>query len=80
MCEKYQRYRYYSIVRSPVATVVYLWKLFIGYNVGIDDGPESKFGASKELIVLNILKYKYCVNKSHDMSCHLTILLKIVNY
>ena len=24
--------------------------------------------AHKELIVLNILKYKYCVNKSGDMS------------
>ena len=49
-------------------------------NFGIDDGPESKFGTHKELIVLNILKYKYCVNKSRDMSCHVTILLKIVNY
>ena len=28
----------------------------------IDDGAESKFGTHKELIVLNILKYKYCVN------------------
>ena len=27
----------------------------------IDDGAESKFGTHKELIVLNILKYKYCV-------------------
>ena len=46
---------------------MYLWKL-IGYNVGIDDDAKSKFGTHKELIVLNILKYKYCVNQSHDMS------------
>ena len=38
------------------------------YNFGIDDGAESKFGTNKELIVLNILKYEYCVNKSRDMS------------
>ena len=44
-----------------------MWKL-IGYNVGIDDDDKSKFGTQKELIVLNILKYKYCVNKSHGMS------------
>ena len=33
-------------------------KWFIGYNVSIDDGAESKFGTHKELIVL----------KSRDMS------------
>ena len=43
-------------------------KWTIGYNFGIDDGAESKFGAHKELIVLKILKYKHCVNKSRDMS------------
>ena len=43
-------------------------KWFIDYNFGIDDSAESKFGTHKELIVLNILKYKYCVNKSGDMS------------
>ena len=43
-------------------------KWFIGYNLGIDDGAESKFGTHKELIVLTILKYKYGVNKSRDMS------------
>ena len=43
-------------------------KWFIGHNFGIDDGTESKFGTLKELIVLNILKYKYCVNQSGDMS------------
>ena len=40
----------------------------IGSNFGIDNGAESKFGTHKELIVLNILKYKHCVNKSRDMS------------
>ena len=32
----------------------------------------------KQLIVLNIFSYEYCVNKSCDMS--VTILPKIVNY
>ena len=40
----------------------------IGYNVGIDDDAKSKSGTHKELIVLNILKYKYCVNLARDMS------------
>ena len=35
---------------------------------GLDDGAGSKFGTHKELIVLNILKYNHCVNKSRDMS------------
>ena len=44
-------------------------KWIIGYNFGIDDGAESKFGKHKELIVLaDILHYKYCVNKSRAMS------------
>ena len=34
----------------------------------MDNGAESKFGTYKELIVLSILKYKYCVNKSRGMS------------
>ena len=38
------------------------------YNFGIDDGEDSKFGTDKELIVLNILKYKHCVNNSRDVS------------
>ena len=38
------------------------------YNFGTDNGAESKVGAQKKLIVLNILKYKYCVNKSCDIS------------
>ena len=37
-------------------------------NFGIDDSAELKFSKNKELIVLNILRYKYCVNKSRDMS------------
>ena len=36
-------------------------KWLIGYNFGIDDAAELKFGTLKKLIVLNILKYKYCV-------------------
>ena len=35
----------------------------IGYNFGIDDGAEQKFGTRKELIVLNIFQYKFFVNK-----------------
>ena len=42
-------------------------KWIIACNFGIDDGAESKFGTHKELIVLKILKYKCCVNKSRDM-------------
>ena len=40
----------------------------MGYNFGADHEAESKFGTHKELIVLNILKYEYCVNKSRGMS------------
>ena len=43
-------------------------KWIIGYNVGIDDRSESKYGTYKELIVFIILKYKYCVYKSRDIS------------
>ena len=43
-------------------------KWIIGYNFGTDDNTESKFDTHKELIVLNILKYEYCLNKSRDMS------------
>ena len=43
-------------------------KRFIGYNFGSDYGAESEFGKRKELIVVNILKYRYCVNKSLDIS------------
>ena len=31
---------------------VYLWKKIIGYNFGIVDGAESKFGTNKKLITL----------------------------
>ena len=45
----------------------FTWGIWIiGYNFGIDDGTESKLGTHKELIVLNILKNEYCVNKSRD--------------
>ena len=40
----------------------------IGYYFGTHYGAESNFTAHKELIVLNILKYKYCVNRSRDIS------------
>ena len=43
-------------------------KWIIGYNFDVDDGAESKLGTHKELIVLSILKYKYCVHKPRDMS------------
>ena len=43
-------------------------KWIIGYKFGIDDGAESKFDTHKELIVLNMFKYKYCVDKSRDVS------------
>ena len=52
----------------PVTKVFTCWKWFIGYNFGIDDRTESKFGTHEELIVLNILKYKCCVNNSSDLS------------
>ena len=35
--------------------------------LGTDHGTDSKFATNKELIVLNILRCKYCVNKSRDM-------------
>ena len=41
-------------------------KWFTGYNFGKDDG--AKFGTYKELIVLNIIKFKYFVNITGDMS------------
>ena len=43
-------------------------KWFIGYNLGTDYGAKSQFGTHKELIVLNIFKHKYCVNKSRNTS------------
>ena len=52
----------------PVPKVFTCWKWFIGYNFGIDDRTESNFGTHEELIVLNILKYKCCVNNSSDLS------------
>ena len=55
-----------SLRPEPKAFTCGKWN--IGSNFGIDNGAESKFGTHKELIVLNILKYKHCVNKSRDMS------------
>ena len=46
----------------------------IGYNFNIDDGTESKLGTHKELTVLNILKYKYCVNKRDHFAKHCKLL------
>ena len=43
-------------------------ELYIDDNFGKDDGAELKFGTLKELFVLNISSYKYCVNNSRDMS------------
>ena len=43
-------------------------KWYIGYNFGIDDDAGSEFGTYKELTVIDILKYKHCVNKSRDKS------------
>ena len=40
----------------------------ISYYFGTHYGAASNFTAHKELIVLNILKYKYCVNRSRDIS------------
>ena len=45
--------------------------------LGTDHGTDSKFATNKELIVLNILRCKYCVI-SHVI-CHVTIFLKILN-
>ena len=57
---------------SQITAQVVNWficrKWFIGYNFGIDDDAESKFGAHKELIAFNILNYKFCVNQSRDLS------------
>ena len=72
--------RYSQVGFKRPWTKGFTWeKLIIGYNFGMDDGAESKFGTCEKLIVLNIFNYEYCVNnKSCDMS--VTILPKIVNY
>ena len=36
--------------------------------LGTDRAIDAKFATNKELIVLNTLRCKYCVNKSRDMS------------
>ena len=54
-------------------------KWFIGCNFSLDDGAESKIGTHKELFAFNILKYKYCVNQSRDISRdHFTEILKFL--
>ena len=58
----------YSSSLRPGTKAFTCGKWFIGYNFGIDDGAESEFGTHKELTVINILKYKYCVNESCDKS------------
>ena len=58
----------YSSSLRPGTKAFTCGKWFIGYNFGIDDGAESEFGTHKELTVINILKYKHCVNKSRDKS------------
>ena len=57
----------YSSTLRPGTKAFTCGKWIICYNFGIDDGAESKFRTHKELIVLNILKYRHCVNKSRDM-------------
>ena len=51
-----------SPVTSPTGESI------VDYNFSIDNSAESKFGTRKELIVLNILKHKNCVNKSRDIT------------
>ena len=40
----------------------------LALNFGIDDGAGTKFGTLKELILFNIFKNYYRINKSRDMS------------
>ena len=61
------QFKYSSSLR-PGTKAFTCGKWIIGYNFGIDDGEDSKFGTHKELMVLNILKYKHCVNNSRDVS------------
>ena len=53
---------------SPGTKRFIFGKWIIDYNFNIDDNAELKFGTLKELTVINILNYKYFVNKSRDMS------------
>ena len=48
---------------------VYLWTMMNWlYSVQIMELTQNLPQINKELIVLNILRCKYCVNKSRDMS------------
>ena len=58
----------HSSILRPGTTGFTCGKWFIGYNFGTDDGAELKFSTHKELIVLNILKYQYCVNEPRGTS------------
>ena len=58
----------YSRSLRPGSNRLNFGKWFIGYNLSTDYGAESNIVTHKKLIVLNILKYKYCVNKSSDLS------------
>ena len=52
-----------------ITYTTYLAKTASGFSVyWVNLGPGSKkFGSYKEVIVLNILKYKYCVGKSRNL-------------
>ena len=53
-------------------------KWFIGYNIGTDYEAGIEIWHTKEIIVVKISKYKYCVNRSRDMSYdHFSKNLKI---
>ena len=50
-------------------------KWFVGYKFGINDGAELKFDTHKEIVLnhINIVLISHVI-------CHVTILLKIVDY
>ena len=59
----------YEISLRPGSNGFTCGKRFTGYiNFGTDYGTQSIFGTHNELIVLNILKYGYCVTRSRDVS------------
>jgi len=57
-----------GLKQFKVRFLVYPWEIIYCYNFSTDYGAESKFDRHEDLIVLNILKYKYCVDKSGDMA------------
>ena len=42
--------------------------LAVTFEINLDDGAELRFGTNEEVIVLKILKFKWCVNWSRDIS------------